>query len=474
MLDTLITYDASPLRVDVQPNTDSHLTNFEYMFENLNQLSYPCDATSSIRSCFIIVLLEHKKAFEITSLKAIVLRYTFCDNIAHLASIVTSNASLKELVLINAFSIVPPSAQRSRLKPLLHAMKQHQCLQKFTLLQSDFDAPLYKWAVRDVLENPNIIGLRTDGYYGQNATWLGRFLANNNQLKEVNLSDPDFGYDEYKRSSRTSETLALLQGLARNSTLTSINLFGIDLEEETSQALRQLIESTEILIELSCGDEGYTDSNCSSKVTGGLVANTSIQNFSIGTRYLDLDGAHAISDVLVNNVTLQFLSICCSGHRYATLRARPRGYDEIGQNLRVTSLLADGLRQNQTLKHLELPTHHNHLECLEPFLRILETKENLTLERLTFWPKEPCSVPELQYWIRLNREGRKLVRASDTLPLAVWAHVLAAVARHVDLVRYFVTEIPTLLDVAESRRRCLVTEEGNEHDEPVKKRAKQS
>ncbi|KAI2497069.1 hypothetical protein MHU86_17439 [Fragilaria crotonensis] len=408
---------------------------------------------------------------QITSLKAIMFSYTFCDNIAYLASIVTSNASLKELVLFNAFSVVPPSVQRSRLKPLLCAMRQHQCLQKFTLLQSDFDAPLYKWAVLDVLENPNVIGLCTDGYYSQNATWLGRFLASNSQLKEVNLPPPGFEY-EYDRFNTRSSTLSLIQGLARNSTLTSINLFGIALVEETSLALRALIESTDTLIKLSCGN-GNMNPSCLSTVMGGLFSNTSVQKFSIEAAELDLVGAHTIAEVLANNVTLQFLSICCRRRRYH-LRSRPRVFDEVDR-LRVTSLLADGLKENQTLKHLELPTNYHTSECLVPLLRILETKQNSTLERLTFWPKEPCSVPELQYWIRLNRcEGRKLIRASDTLPLAVWAHVLAAVARHADLVRYFVTELPSLVDVALNRRRHLVTEEGNEHDEPVKKRAKQT
>ena len=408
---------------------------------------------------------------QLTSLKAIMLSYTFCDNVPHLASIVKSNASLKELVLFNAFSILPLSVQRSRLAPLVRAMRQHPCLQKFTLLQSDFDAPLYKWAVLNALENPNIIGLCTDGYYSQNATWLGRFLATNSQLKEVNLPPPGFEY-EYDRFNTRSATLGLIQGLARNSTLTSIRLFGIALEEETSLALRALLESTETVIKLSCGN-GNTSPTCLSIVIGGLVANTSIQKFSIETADLDLVGAQMIADVLANNITLQFLSICCCRRRYH-LRSRPRGFDEVDR-LRVTSLLADGLRQNQTLKHLELPTNYHSLEFLAPLLRILETKQNLTLERLTFWPKVPCSVPELQYWVRLNRcQGHTLVCASATLPRAMWAHVLAAVAHHADLVRYFVTELPSLVDVTKTRPQCLVIEERYGHDEHVKKRAKQA
>jgi hypothetical protein len=140
--------------------------------------------------------------------------------------------------------------------------------------------------------------------------------------------------------------------------------------------------------------------------------------------------------------------------------------------LQVAIVLADGLRRNQTLKHLELPTHENTPERLAPILSVLKAKQNLTLERLTFSPKQPCDHPEVQYWIRLNRcGGRKLIRDSATLPLALWAHVLAGVSRHTDLVRYFVTELPSLVDVDGTRQRCLTVDEGNE-DDPAKKRAK--
>ena len=405
---------------------------------------------------------------QITSLKVIVLSHTFCENMPHLINILKSNSSLKEFVLCNAFSKFPKRVQKSRLKPLFHALRHHPSLQKFTLLQSDFDAPVYKWAIREVLENQNIIGLLTDGYYSHNATWLGRFLATNSQLREVNLPHPGFEF-EYDRFSTRSAAFSLIQGLARNSFLTSIQLFGIALHEETALALRALIESTEMVTKISCGN-GETSPACLSIIVGGLAANTSIQNFSIEAADLDLAGAQTVADVLTHNIALQYLSICCRSRHYF-LRNRQEGPDSIDR-LQVAIVLADGLRRNRTLKHLELPINENTPERLAPILSVLKAKQNLTLERLTFSPKQPCNHPEVQYWIRLNRcGGRKLIRDSATLPLALWAHVLAGVARHTDLVRYFVTELPSLVDVDGTRPRCLTVEEGDE-DDPAKKRAK--
>ena len=381
---------------------------------------------------------------EVKSLKVVSLCHTFSDVNDDLAQILQANTSMKEIVLYNAFS----GETKAALNPIVDAMKKHPTLQKFTFLQSSLDSSLYKWAIASILENPNIIGLCTDGYYCQNATWLGRFLATNDQLTEVNLSHPGFEY-MYDRASSPGATLSLIRGLCQNQKLTSITIVGIPIAERASLALRTLIETTDTVKKLVCGNSIMMP-DCFATIVGGLLSNTSIEKFSIQALDLDAVCVHTVAEVLTTNATLQSLSLSTHRRHYSLRnRSAPRINIEPSQ---IAALIAAGLRQNTTLKQLSLPTNLHGNDCVTHFVQILDSDHpgnNTTLERLRFWPKTPCPHPKIQYFTMLNRCGHQQFLQSQSPakqepPLALWALTLAT--KPIDLVRYFITQYPSLFD----------------------------
>ena len=396
---------------------------------------------------------------QVNLLKVVSFSYTFCDDTTQLVHMLESNTLLTELILYNAFSGITKSA----LNPLVDAMKKHPSLKKFTLLHSKLHSSIYKWAVTTILDNKNIVGFCTDGYYSRNATWLGRFLGANDQVTEVNLSHPSFE-DDYDRVSSRGAALSLIQGLSRNTTLKSVKLVGIPMEAEVVQAMRTLIEMNETFEKLACGTTVMRPS-CFSVIIGGMLSNTTIKKLSIQARYLDPVGAQTVADILASNVTLESLSIGTHRCRYP-LRSRARTSMEVdpADPSQAVALLVAGLRQNTTLKYLTLPASMYNSSCVEHFCGILQT-ENQTLERLTFWPnrfwpKVPCKIPRLQYLTLLNRCGRQRLFHAN-VPNALWAHVLAA-KPNADLVRYFVNEKPVLFDYcAEKRQQVENSDHGN-------------
>lgn len=392
----------------------------------------------NLESHFILSVLA-----EVTSLKVISISNTCANFDNDLVQILQANKSMKEFVLYNAVS----GQTKTALTPIVDAMRKHPTLQKFTFLQSSLDSSLYKWAIATILENPNIIGLCTDGYYYQNATWLGRFLATNHQLTEVNLSHPGFEY-MYDRARSPGGTMSLIKGLRQNQRITSITIVGLPIGARESRALRTLIEATDTVTKLVCGDSILMP-DCFATIVGGLLSNTSIQKFSIQALDLDAIGVQTVAEVLTSNATLQSLSLSTHRRHYSLRnRSAPRINVEPSQ---IAAVIAAGLRQNTTLKHLSLPANLQADDCVTHFVHILESdpRNNATLERLTFWPKTPCPHPKIRYFTMLNRCGRQnllQLQSSTTQeqPLALWAHIVAT--KPIDLVRYFIMQCPSLFD----------------------------
>jgi hypothetical protein len=354
-------------------------------------------------SPFILSVLS-----EVTSLQVVSLSNTFADFNDDLVQILQANQSMKEFVLYNAFS----GETKAALTPIVKAMREHPTLQKVTFLQSSLDSSLYKWAITTILENPNIIGLCTDGFYYQNAKWLCRFLATNDQLTEVNLSHPGFEY-MYDRARSPWGTMRLIRGLRQNQNLTSITIVGLPIGARESQALRTLIETTDTVTKLVCGD-ALMMPDCFATIVGGLLSNTSIHKFSIQALDLDIIGVHTVAEELTSNATLRSLSLS-TRRRHYSLRSRsaPRINVEPTQ---TAALIAAGLRQNTTLTHLSLPASLHVDDCVTHFVRILESDpgNNTTLERLAILAQNslPSSPNPILYHV-------KSMWATETLAIAI-------------------------------------------------------
>lgn len=397
---------------------------------------------------------------QVNSLRVVGFSCTFCEDMMSLVNVLESNSSLKEIVLYNAFSQLTKSA----LSPLVDALKAHLSLQKFSLLHSKLHSSIYKWAVSSILQNPNIIGFCTDGYYSQNATWLGRLLGTNDRVTEINLSHPQFE-DDYDRATTPGAALGLIQGISRNNTLKSVKLVGIPINGEAAAALRSMIENNQTLEVLSCGNNIMMPENLS-LVVGGLFANTTMKKLSIQSLDLDPLGAQTVADLLASNITLEALTLSANRRRYS-LRRRNRRSPEVDP-CQMAKTIANGLKHNSTLKLLSLPSTMHQESCVEHFSRVLES-ENTTLEHLTFWHKVPCKMKQVQYLTMLNRCGRNRLLQSTvfgSVPNALWANALAS-KNNADLVRHFVTENPLLFD-------CRVAKRHAADDIDTKKRARKS
>jgi hypothetical protein len=370
-----------------------------------------------------------------STLKVISMSNTFFPATTALADMLTSNQKLEEFELYNAFSCITKSA----LVPLIDAIKSHPNLRKLTFLQSKLNSALYKAAITTILdENKNLTGLCTDGYYSQNASWLGRMMASNKQLTEVNLSHPNFE-DDYDRIYSHGGTLSLLGGITRSPSLVSIKLLGIPMNEEAALLMRELIITTKNLQKVSCGDASMMP-HCFSCIIGGLLTNECIEKFTIQSLDLDKAGAQAMKDVLQQNSSLKVLCIGAERRRYSLRSGRFRQQQD---PLELASLMAGGLESNSALKHLTIPREMKQDDCLNQFSRVLRDG-NCTLERLLFWPKESCKDPTIQYHTLLNRHHSRSLFCDDLISQGLWAHILAS--HNADWVRCVVTEKPSLFD----------------------------
>jgi hypothetical protein len=431
---TVSIFDENALRQLCSLSDEVHL---DYEDRELND---PQDLSS-----FLSVLSQ------VTSLKVIGLSYTFCDDISSLVKILEANkASLQEFVLYNAFSGVTKSA----LRPLVESMTKHATLKKFTLLHSRLNSSIYRWAITSIVEgNKSIIGLCTDGNYSQNATWLGRFLGSNEQLTEVNLSHPNFEDDGHARASSPGATLSLVQGIGRNTVLRSVKLVGIALSEpETAQAVRTLIETNETIEKFACGNNFLSSTNFA-LIIGGTLSNATMRKLSIQSVDLDPVGAQTVFDVLSHNTTLHSLSLGAHRRRYSFRARRNAPVQQVDPSLQVATLIAGGLQLNTSLQYLSIPTNLNNSECMDYFTQVLEN-DNMTLERLTFWPKVPCPFQKIDYLTSLNRCKRGEIFADDSkndVPLGLWAHIFAS-RPNPDLVRYFCSQMPNLFDGSSTQR----------------------
>jgi hypothetical protein len=336
-------------------------------------------------------------------------------------------------------------------------MKEHPTLQKVTFIQSDLSSSVYRWFVTTLVEeNPRIIGLCTDGYYDHNATWLGRFLATNDQLTEVNLSHPMLEDGSYIfRDGSYASALSLINGLGRNSTLKSIKIIGHLINERAANAIRTLLETSPILEKLECGS-GTLGACLMEIILAGMQQNTVVKHLGIQSAELSLRGAEIVQDILHQNTTLEKLFLRVYRRQY-NLRRRPHRQvreDQSTTSPQLAQIIARGLETNQFLKVLCLPNSFRETACLEHFCHPQVLSH---LERLQIFLDDDYYGgglrDNIEYFTTLNRCGRHQL-LNQAVPNGLWPHVLCEASYlHLDVLRYFVTEKPDLFDLQQTQAR---------------------
>lgn len=112
--------------------------------------------------------------------------------------------------------------------------------------------------------------------------------------------------------------------------------------------------------------------------------------------------------------------------------------------------LAIALKDNSTLKTFLL-CGNAQVSCGGVFVECLQANDSLIDCNLQQTHLELCEVSVINYWLMLNKCGRKILK-NDSLPCGVWPEFLekhACASQHPDVLFYFLSQKPDLVP-----RRC--------------------
>jgi Leucine Rich repeat len=273
-------------------------------------------------------------------------------------------------------------------------------------------------------------------------------------------------------------TIALSQGLLPNTSLKLLDLSGCHMDDVMVRCL-----------------------------SIGFKANTGVEFLSLDFNAFGDDGVAALADMLASNQSLTELQLF--GNRVTAVGAehlsRALTTNDCLQSLilslnrigdRGAVALAKALTVNRTLSNLCFPSNYVGQAGMEAFAEYLprmsgletlnvgllldyKAEEALTLGlkdnlRLSFLLMEKPAVGEfdeeaslpntdelchnahMDFYLRLNRSGRRLLRQDNTHP-GLWAHILANTSCHArrtkasstvpDVLYYLLRELPDLLDL---------------------------
>lgn len=280
---------------------------------------------------------------------------------------------------------------------------------------------------------------------------LGLALSENNTLKELRLC-----HNHIDRAS----SLALCAGLKNNLSLQVLDLTGNSMNDKLTGDLCRGLEhhSSVTFLCLDFNDFGVSGSASIGKM---LRNNTILKELHLFGNHIDQEGGRLIADSLKKNIGLRSLIL---------------SFNNLGDE--GAEYLAESLTVNSTLKKLWLPANHLSNSGINAFARCLPYMAGLkqlnigdyfdneaahellqavkvNMELKTLFMESvlyDCFETERQidFYIRLNRAGRKILRHpnfSDQL----WPHVLARANRisesyTPDVLYYLLRQKPDLFD----------------------------
>lgn len=200
-----------------------------------------------------------------------------------------------------------------------------------------------------------------------------------------------------------------------------------------------LVNST--LIELHLFGNRVTGVGAES-LASALYQNGSLQSLILSFNQIGDRGAAALAQALTINTTLTKIWFPSNAvgnlgmHAFADLLPRMKGLEQLNVGLLLDEEAAEAL-----VKALEYNLSLSVLHMEQPIIPVEYGEEESS--------EDPPPLAAMDFFLRLNRSGRRLLREAKVRP-GVWAHVLARAtpnrAGTPDVLYYLLKEKPELLD----------------------------
>jgi Ran GTPase-activating protein (RanGAP) involved in mRNA processing and transport len=228
-------------------------------------------------------------------------------------------------------------------------------------------------------------------------------MAANNNADDVNVN-VNANHNNNLDTHSSTQFATLLESLVPHPTLESLNIYGIYCNEQSTQALSQLLRTSSCLWHLGLKNNlrHPEDKLTVTNLINALQDNTQLTYLQLSGNNVDNADMEALSRILTHNTTLRALS----------LTANAIGDDGL---LSVATRLPD----MKALRYLDVQRNKFSERSKGPIVQALQ--ENMELERLDLdgtWDALKS------YYLSLNKGGRRLLQSSNNCPLSLWPLVL--------------------------------------------------
>ena len=216
----------------------------------------------------------------------------------------------------------------------------------------------------------------------------------------------------------------LVEAVTNHPYLQTLNLNSNKAARQTSDALAKVLKTNQILTKLDISFQTYASHNSSNNderldiplLAAALKHNTTLEVWDLSNCQIDDHDIQKLSQVL---------GCCCSN---IALRELCLARNKITN--RGIKILAEYLpRMTKSLKHISLWGNPFEDEGAKALVDGLSS--NYTIEDIDLFRNFPSSSPQITYYTRLNRAGRRLIHeqhrnnTSGVVPIPLWPIVLA-------------------------------------------------
>ena len=343
-----------------------------------------------------------------------------------------NNQALLEVSLRHC--TICPSAASS----VARFLRKHPKVQELRVTDCSFTRGAFAILCQEGFQHSNLLRL-----YLVNDELRGEFSANllvemlpETTIRELVLSENELG---------DAGVTVLARGILQNrNTLNSLNLRSNSITETGAVALQGLLAGCSKLVALNVSNNDLGDTGVSALARGLENTSSSLQRLDLWSTGLQKIGATAVAAMLKVNNHLVELNL---------------SFNDIGET--GASNISKCLRWNKTLKRLNLRRNHvgdtgaylvaKHVPFMLGLKELVLSKNNISTDGATALLHGLRSNVELEYlhvdeklsglitneimnYIRLNKAGRRIFRAHNTVPDALWSNVYGRISGDVETV----------------------------------------
>ena len=315
--------------------------------------------------------------------------------------------------------------------------------------QADFDA-----LAEAIAAHPNLRDVRIGGFHILEPN-------QNQQQQQQPLLNNDIQLDRVVQALATAPKLEVVS-LQLSSAQQAVP-FGTD-------AIAQLLASDTItdlyLSRLGLG-EGHL-----AVIAQGLAVNTTLRVLDLFGNTIENPHVMAMANALAQNNSVEILVLPCPANDLS-VEACAAISEALKKNNKLTTLnlprsnlsdegithLAQGLTVNKTLKKVEVGVSKTVGDTgINALMDMLD--KNYKLERMVVSSADQSIKEKTEYYMRLNEVGRGNLLASGKATREQWVEMLITVQNDLDCLFYFISSNPTLCQFANVQRASvIVTEE---------------